>query len=123
MKRTRTINSMLALIPEWVVAEYNLNKNGRKVGNAYILSSKDLSGIEGDFFEHKVAILGGLTISDTTAVRLINGTLKPITFNEPIEREVKEIVKEYISPSNPKEEIEEEKEEEQPKSETKKEEE
>jgi len=83
MKR-RIINNLVALIPEWVVQERGLNDKGRKVGNGYILNQKELSSIDGDFFEHKVALLGGVTLSPTNAKRLIDGTLQPIVFTKPI---------------------------------------
>jgi len=81
MART-IINDLYALIPEWVVEEHKLNKRAEKVGNAYILNSKDLTSIEGEFFEHKVTLLGGMVISSTTAKRMINGTLNPVLFKE-----------------------------------------
>lgn len=84
----RRINNLVALIPEWVVKERGLNSNGRKIGNGYLLSSKDLDAIEGEFFEHKVALLGGLVLSTENARRLIEGTLEPIVFKQNKEEEV-----------------------------------
>ncbi len=81
MART-IINDLYALIPEWVVEEHKLNKRAERVGNAYILSPKDLTSVEGAFFEHKVTLLGGMVISSTTAKRMMKGTLKPILFKE-----------------------------------------
>lgn len=86
MART-IINDLYALIPEWVVEEHKLNKRAEKVGNAYILNPKDLTSVEGVFFEHKVTLLGGMVISSTTAKRMIKGTLKPILFEEQINKE------------------------------------
>ena len=83
----RKINNLVALIPEWVVTERGLNSNGRKVGNGFILSHKDLDTIDGEFFEHKVALLGGLVLSADNAKRLIEGTLEPVVFSH---KEIKE---------------------------------
>lgn len=84
MART-IINDLYALIPEWVVEEHKLNNKAEKVGNAYILNPKDLTSVEGAFFEHKVTLLGGMVISSNTAKRMIKGTLKPILFEVPKE--------------------------------------
>ena len=86
MART-IINDLYALIPEWVVEEHKLNKRAERVGNAYILSPKDLTSVEGAFFEHKATLLGGMVISSTTAKRMMKGTLKPILFEEQINKE------------------------------------
>ena len=93
MART-IINNLYALIPEWVVEEHKLNSKAEKVGNAYILNPKDLTSIQGDFFEHKVTLLGGMVISSTTAKRMIKGTLKPILFEYP--KENKSVSKKYL---------------------------
>ena len=45
MART-IINDLYALIPEWVVEEHKLNKRAERVGNAYILSPKDLNTLD-----------------------------------------------------------------------------
>lgn len=94
MART-IINNLYALIPEWVVEEHKLNSKAEKVGNAYILNPKDLTSVSGDFFEHKVTLLGGMVISSTTAKRMIKGTLKPILFEYP--KENKSVSKENLT--------------------------
>ena len=79
----RNVNNMLGLIPEWEVEKHGLNTHRRKVGNGYILDSKDLSNIDGEFFSVKVMNLGGIPISNSEARRLIDGSKGPIYFEKP----------------------------------------
>lgn len=83
----RSINTRLGLIPEWVVDELDIKGERRKVGNAYILSEKELSQIEGEFFALKVFNLGGIPIDYNEARVLLSGEKEPYLFDEP-EKEV-----------------------------------
>lgn len=85
----RSINTRLGLIPEWVVNDLDIKGERRKVGNAYILSEKELSQIEGEFFALKVFNLGGIPIDYNEARALLSGEKEPYLFDEP-EKEVDE---------------------------------
>ena len=83
----RSINTRLALIPEWIVEDLEIQGVRQKVGNAYILGEKELNQVEGAFFALKVISLGGIPIDYNEARLLLNGEKEPYYFDDPRDKE------------------------------------
>ena len=77
----RSVNNVVAIIPEWEFEKLNLKAVRRKVGNGYIVQPKDLDNYNSSsIFSMKVIELGGIPITMQEATRMIKGSLSPIIF-------------------------------------------
>lgn len=85
----RNINNVVALIPEWEFQKLNISVPRRKVGNGYIINSKDLPNSVYKSFSLEVFKMGGLVMPMSEAEDYIRGNKIPFMFETPkIEEEI-----------------------------------
>ena len=91
----RSVNNVVAIIPEWEFEKLNLKTVRRKIGNGYIVQPKDLDSYKSSsIFSVKVIELGGVPITMQEATRMIKGSLSPIVFTKEESTEIIEEIKE-----------------------------
>ena len=91
----RSVNNVVAIIPEWEFEKLNLKAVRRKIGNGYIVQPKDLDSYKSSsIFSVKVIELGGVPITMQEATRMIKGSLNPIVFTKEESTEIIEEIKE-----------------------------
>ena len=108
----RNINDVVALIPEWEFEKLNISAPRRKIGNGYIINSKDLNGQLQHSFSLEIFKMGGIVIPMTEAEEYVRGRREPFMFETPkIEEEItkgndieEEVIEEYIIDGDTQEE-------------------
>ena len=102
---SRNINNLVAIIPEWEFEKLNISAPRRKIGNGYIINSKDLNGQLQHSFSLEIFKMGGIVIPMTEAEEYVRGRREPFMFETPkIEEEITKgnDIEEYTI-ENPKE--------------------
>lgn len=80
----RSVNNVVALIPEWEYHKLNLNAYRLKISNGYIINPKDLSGISELPFSIEVFKMGGMVMTMQEAENLKRSNITTPIFNKPI---------------------------------------
>lgn len=90
----RSINNVVALIPEWEFEKLGITSYRRHIGNGYLISPKDMPSIANNSFSLEVFKLGGILMPMIEAEEYIKSKKAPFMFTPP----VIEVIPEPVTP-------------------------
>ena len=78
----RSVNNLVALIPEWEFEKLNIQAHRVRVGNGVLINPKDLKFSQGGLFSLEVLKMGGVVLTMNDATQIVSGKMQPIIFEE-----------------------------------------